>query len=64
MVLLTADFQEHVLLVLSDGVAGAAEVLPGIREQDVLQRERGHSGVAADHDVSVEALQRNERESN
>lgn len=54
---LTADFQVHVLAVLTDGVAGGAEVLAGIGELDVLQGERGHACMAAHHHVPIEALQ-------
>lgn len=54
---LTADLQVQRLLVLADGVAGDAQVLAGVRELDVLQGERGHPSMAADHKVPVEALQ-------
>lgn len=54
---LTADLQVHVLVVLTDGVAGVAEILAGIRELDVFQGERGHPCVAAHHNVSIKALQ-------
>lgn len=54
---LTADLQVHGLVGLTDGVAGGAEVLAGVRELDVFQGERGHPCVAAYHDVSIQALQ-------
>ncbi len=46
------------LVVLTDGVAGGAEILAGIRELDVFQGERGHPCVAAYHNISIKALQR------
>lgn len=53
---LTANFQVDGLVVLADGVGGAAEVLAGVGELDVLQGERGNPGVAAHHDVPIDAL--------
>lgn len=61
---LTADLQEQVLVVLTDGVAGGAEVLAGVGELDVLQGERGDPGVATHHDVPVQVLKTNEEERN
>lgn len=58
---LTADLQEERLLVLADGVASAADVASRVGELDVLQGERGDAGVAADHDVPVQALQQRSR---
>lgn len=45
------------LVVLTDGVAGGAEILAGVRELDVFQGERGHPCMAAYHNVSIKALQ-------
>lgn len=53
---LTANFQVDGLLVLADGVGGAAEVLAGVGELDVLQGERGNPSMAAHHDVPIDAL--------
>lgn len=44
------------LTVLADGVGGAAQVLAGVGELDVLQREGGQPGVAEHHDVPVQTL--------
>lgn len=44
------------LVVLTDGVAGGAQVLAGVRELDVFQGERGHPSVAAHHNVPIKAL--------
>lgn len=53
---LTANFQVDGLVVLADGVGGAAEVLAGVGELDVLQGERGNTSMAAHHDVPIDAL--------
>lgn len=53
---LTANFQVNGLVVLADGVGGAAEVLAGVGELDVLQGERGNPSMAAHHDVPIDAL--------
>lgn len=53
---LTANFQVDGLVVLADGVGGAAEVLAGVGELDILQGERGNPSVAAHHDVPIDAL--------
>lgn len=42
--------------VLADGVGGAAQVLAGVGELDVLQREGGKPGVAEHHNVPVQTL--------
>lgn len=55
---LTADLQLQRLPVLADGVAGGAEVLAGVGELDIFQGEGGHPGVAANHNIPVEALQK------
>lgn len=44
------------LVVLADGVAGGAEILARVRELNVFQGKGGDTGVAADHDVSVQTL--------
>lgn len=44
------------LAVLADGIGGAAQVLAGVGELDVLQREGGEPGVAEHHNVPVQTL--------
>ena len=44
------------LVVLTNGIAGSAEVLAGVCELDVFQGERGHPCMAAYHNISIEAL--------
>lgn len=53
---LTAHFQEQLLVVFADGVAGSAEVTTSISELDVLQGEGGHPRMASYYNVPVEAL--------
>lgn len=53
---LTANFQVDGLAVLADGVGGAAQVLAGVGELHVLQREGGEPGVAKHHNVAVQTL--------
>ena len=55
-VLLTLHFEVHGLGVLADGVAGSADVLPGVGVLDALQGQGGHAGVAAHHHVPVQGL--------
>ena len=49
-------FEVHGLGVLADGVAGSADVLPGVGVLDALQGQGGHAGVAAHHHVPVQGL--------
>lgn len=58
---LTANFQVDGLVVLADGVGGAAEVLAGVGKLDVLQGERGNPSMAAHHDVPIDALKERRR---
>lgn len=44
------------LAVLTDGVAGSAEILAGVGELDVFQGEGGNPRVATYHNISIEAL--------
>lgn len=51
------------LVVPADGVSGRAQILSGVCEEDVLQGERGHPGMAAYHNISIKALQRRGKKS-
>ncbi len=62
MVWLTAHFQVHALDVLTNGVAGSAEVLAGIGELHVFQSQRGHTGIAAHDHITIQTLEK-EKES-
>lgn len=53
---LTVNFQMDRLAVLADGVGGTAQVLAGVGELNVLQREGGKPGVAEHHNVPVQTL--------
>ena len=55
-ILLTLHFEVHGLGVLADGVAGSADVLPGVCVLDALQGQGRHAGVAAHHHVPVQGL--------
>lgn len=56
--MLTSHFQVHALNVLTNGVASSAEVLAGIRELHVLQSERGHAGITAYNDITIQTLEK------
>lgn len=49
------------LVVLTDGVAGGAQILAGGRDLDVFQDEKRNSSVAANHDVSIQTLKKTDR---
>lgn len=53
---LTLNFKVHGLGVLTNGVAGSADVLSSICVLDALQGQGGHTSMAADHHVSIQSL--------
>lgn len=53
---LTADLQVHVLVVLTYGVAGGAEIPAGVCELNIFQGERGDPRMAAYHNIPIDAL--------